>query len=175
MASSISKARPFPWNMTDYYRKEMGENLLRKFITFETLIAPDALASIKLATNALEISLSEGESPTSPRRVNLDPGYVDATKLRACFREGSGASFVSVARDLCRGHSLVLSWRVSSLCVYLSRLSMARNPCLSTPSTEALPRSTPNRQELGFTPVPANINLTERGSLFTFPVSSTQA
>ena len=71
----------FPWNMTNYYRKEMGENLLRKFITFETLIAPDALASIKLATNALETSLSEGESPTSPRRVNLDPGYVDATKL----------------------------------------------------------------------------------------------
>jgi len=71
----------FPWNMTDYYRKEMGENLLRKFITFERLIAPDTLANIKLATNALEISLSEGENPTSPRRVNLDPGYVDATKL----------------------------------------------------------------------------------------------
>jgi uncharacterized protein DUF4416 len=71
----------FPWNMTDYYRKEMGENLLRKFATFERLIAPDALANIKLATNALEVSLSESESPTSPRRVNLDPGYVDATKL----------------------------------------------------------------------------------------------
>jgi hypothetical protein len=71
----------FPWNMTDYYRKEMGENLLRKFVTFERLIAPEALANIKLATNALEISLSEGATPTSPRRVNLDPGYVDATKL----------------------------------------------------------------------------------------------
>ena len=75
------ESETFPWNMTNYYRKEMGENLLRKFITFETLIAPDALASIKLATNALEILLSEGERPTSPRRVNLDPGYVDATKL----------------------------------------------------------------------------------------------
>jgi hypothetical protein len=71
----------FGWNMTEYYREEMGENLLRKFVTFERLIAPDALASIKLTTNDLEISLSGGESPTSPRRVNLDPGYVDTTKL----------------------------------------------------------------------------------------------
>src|SRR5581483_11297189 len=71
----------FPWDMTTYYRKEMGEPLLRRFMTFATLIAPDALANIKVATNALEVSLSGGESPTSPRRVNLDPGYVDATKL----------------------------------------------------------------------------------------------
>ncbi|MBM4258691.1 MAG: DUF4416 family protein [Deltaproteobacteria bacterium] len=71
----------FPWNMTEYYRKEMGENLLRKFVTFERLIVPDALAGIKLTTNELEMSLSGGERPTSPRRVNLDPGYVDRTKL----------------------------------------------------------------------------------------------
>lgn len=71
----------FPWDMSTYYRKEMGEHLLRKFVTFATLIAPDALASVKLATNEMEISLSEGESSASPRRVNLDPGYVDATKL----------------------------------------------------------------------------------------------
>ena len=75
------ESETFVWNMTDYYRKEMGENLLRQFVTFERLIAPDALASIKLATNAVEISLSNGGRPTSPRRVNIDPGYVDATKL----------------------------------------------------------------------------------------------
>jgi hypothetical protein len=75
------ESETFAWNMTDYYRKEMGENLQRKFVTFERLIAPDALANIKLTTNDLEISLSGGESPTSPRCVNLDPGYVDATKL----------------------------------------------------------------------------------------------
>ena len=49
------ESETFVWNMTDYYRKEMGENLLRQFVTFERLIAPDALASIKLATNALEV------------------------------------------------------------------------------------------------------------------------
>ena len=68
----------FPWNTTDYYREEMGKNLLRKFVTFERLISPEELVRIKLATNALELA----SSPTaSPRRVNLDPGYLDATKL----------------------------------------------------------------------------------------------
>jgi len=82
------ESETFPWNMTNYYRDEMGENLLRKFVTFEMLIAPDALASIKLATNALELSLSGSDSLTSPRRVNLDPGYVDATKLVLASTKG---------------------------------------------------------------------------------------
>lgn len=68
----------FPWNTTDYYREEMGENLLRKFVTFERLISPEELVRIKLAANALELALS---SPSSSRRVNLDPGYLDASKL----------------------------------------------------------------------------------------------
>jgi len=71
----------FPWNTTDYYREEMGENLRRKFVAFERLIAPDELSHIKLDTNALELALSSASSPTSPRRVNLDPGYLAATKL----------------------------------------------------------------------------------------------
>lgn len=71
----------FPWNTTNYYREEMGENLLRKFVAFEPLFSPEALIGIKLATNALELSLSGATAPDTPRRVNLDPGYLDATKL----------------------------------------------------------------------------------------------
>lgn len=71
----------FPWSTTDYYREEMGEKLLRKFVTFERLISPEELARLKLETNALELALSSASSPTSARRVNLDPGYLDATKL----------------------------------------------------------------------------------------------
>ncbi|MGE0825433.1 MAG: DUF4416 family protein [Candidatus Binatia bacterium] len=71
----------FSWTPTTYYQKEMGDHLLRKFVAFPSLITPEAITQIKQETNSLEISFSEGGSPTSPRRVNLDPGYIDATKL----------------------------------------------------------------------------------------------
>lgn len=71
----------FPWNMTAYYREEMGENLLRKFITFEHLIPPEELVRVKLATNKREQLLSGATSEDKPRRINLDPGYIDETKL----------------------------------------------------------------------------------------------
>jgi len=68
----------FPWNTTDYYRAEMGENLLRKFISFARLISPEDIVGIKLATNTLETTLA---SIPDRRRLNLDPGYLDASKL----------------------------------------------------------------------------------------------
>jgi hypothetical protein len=70
-----------PWNTTDYYREEMGENLLRQFLAFERLLSPEDLVRIKLETNAEELALSSATSPATPRRVNLDPGYLDAAKL----------------------------------------------------------------------------------------------
>lgn len=66
-----------PWEFTDYYSKELGENLLRKFLGFERLIAPEKLAETKLFANQLEGKLSE----RGARRINLDPGYLDSTKL----------------------------------------------------------------------------------------------
>lgn len=66
-----------PWEFTDYYSKELGENLLRKFIAFERLIEPERLAEIKLFTNQLEDKFSEGGA----RRINLDPGYLDSAKV----------------------------------------------------------------------------------------------
>jgi Domain of unknown function (DUF4416) len=68
----------FPWNTTDYYREEMGENLLRQFVTFARLISPEELVHLKLATNNVELAFA---ATSSSRRVNLDPGYLDATKL----------------------------------------------------------------------------------------------
>lgn len=65
------------WGFTDYYSKELGESLLRKFVAFERLIEPERLAEIKLFTNQLEAKFSEGRA----RRINLDPGYLDSAKL----------------------------------------------------------------------------------------------
>ncbi len=71
----------FPWDLTAYYREEMGENLLRRFIAFEHLIPPEELVRIKLETNEKERLLSGATSDDEPRRINLDPGYIDETKL----------------------------------------------------------------------------------------------
>ena len=48
----------FPWNTTNYYREEMGENLLRKFVAFGPLISPEGLVRIKRETNTLDDPVS---------------------------------------------------------------------------------------------------------------------
>ncbi len=62
---------------TDYYKKEFGNNLKRKFLSFRKLIKPDKFCAIKLLTNKIEIKLSKN----GRRRINIDPGYIDAAKL----------------------------------------------------------------------------------------------
>lgn len=57
---------------SSYYKDEMGDGLLRKLITFRTLIQRDYIVEIKAFTNKLEEVLSyEGN-----RTVNIDPGYI---------------------------------------------------------------------------------------------------
>jgi len=65
------------WTVSTYYRDEMGDAIRRQFISFERLIAADELVTMKLATNELE----ERWRTSSGRRVNIDPGYIAATKL----------------------------------------------------------------------------------------------
>lgn len=69
-----------PFGYTDYYEKEMGPDLRRQFISFERLIKPDTLASIKRYTNKIESRLT-GKNEKYSRRINLDPGYIDAARL----------------------------------------------------------------------------------------------
>lgn len=67
----------WPFDFTSYYAEEFGENLLRQFFTFSELIDPARLPEIKLFTNSLELQLaSQGK-----RQANLDPGYIDLSKL----------------------------------------------------------------------------------------------
>ncbi len=62
---------------TDYYKKEMGSPLKRKFISFKKTISPEKIAKIKLLTNSIEERLSADKK----RRINIDPGYVSDSKL----------------------------------------------------------------------------------------------
>jgi hypothetical protein len=72
-----SKSEPFDFTFTDYYKKEMGSDLVKQFYSFEKLIQPDMLADIKKAT----VSIESDFSISGKRAVNLDPGYLEESKL----------------------------------------------------------------------------------------------
>lgn len=73
-----------PFNYTDYYEEEFGENLLQKLLSFYTLIRQDELAEIKTMTNDLEkINLDKNiktNRDRDKRKINLDPGYITLNK-----------------------------------------------------------------------------------------------
>ena len=55
----------------------MGVGLKKLYLTFETLIQREALASIKAFTNEIETRYASN----GKRRLNLDPGYLAGDKL----------------------------------------------------------------------------------------------
>ncbi len=69
-----------PFNFTDYYKEEIGENIIQKLLSFSTLIRQDELAEIKIITNDLEnnnIDKNIKKNTTYyKRKINLDPGYI---------------------------------------------------------------------------------------------------
>lgn len=71
------ESQTLPFTHTDYYEKEFGRNLKRKFISFKKLILPQNLPKIKIITNIIEKKLSTQGS----RTINIDPGYLDLAKL----------------------------------------------------------------------------------------------
>jgi len=71
------ESQEIPFNHTDYYQKEFGHSLKRKFISFKRLITPQSIVETKIITNRIEVRLSKD----SLRRINIDPGYIDMAKL----------------------------------------------------------------------------------------------
>ncbi len=74
------------FNMTDYYESEMGQNLKRRLVSFQQLVPPDCLSAAKHFCNDIEARLSEG----SKRKVNLDIGYLDHSKIVLASFKGAG-------------------------------------------------------------------------------------
>ncbi|MCP4631866.1 MAG: DUF4416 family protein, partial [candidate division Zixibacteria bacterium] len=66
---------------TKYYNDEMGEKLFRKFVSFEELIDPSQLPAIKIFSNDIELRFSRPGCDSPKRRVNIDPGYLELSKL----------------------------------------------------------------------------------------------
>jgi len=70
-------SQPLDFNYTDYYQKEFGAGLKRKFVSAGKLIRPDDLAKIKTFTNKLEKKFSH----SGCRLINIDPGCLDLSKF----------------------------------------------------------------------------------------------
>lgn len=68
------------FNFTEYYEKQMGKNLKRKFLSFAELLPPEKLSEMKLRTNDLEEEIKK-ELKSAHRIVNLDPGYLTSSAL----------------------------------------------------------------------------------------------
>lgn len=67
----------FAFDISDYYRPEMGWPIYRIFWSFEQLFNPKEIARIKIECNDIEDQLAE----LGNRKVNLDPGYMDYDKI----------------------------------------------------------------------------------------------
>lgn len=74
-----SRSETRPWLESQFYEREMGGGLLRRFIAFASVHSPGRLAEFKRRTQAIEERHRDGAS--AGRRVNIDPGYLDAFKL----------------------------------------------------------------------------------------------
>ena len=65
------------WTHSDYYQREMGAEIWRRYLVFDILIAPAELIDLKLLTNAFEDRWRDERG----RAVNLDPGYLDLLRV----------------------------------------------------------------------------------------------
>ncbi len=70
----------FLFDTTNYYEKEMGKDLIKKFYSFKKLINREDIVEIKIQTNYIEDFLKE-KYKKNGRIVNLDPGYVTLSNV----------------------------------------------------------------------------------------------
>ena len=71
------ESKIIPFDFTDYYNKEMGKPLFRRFLSFKNLRKSEEFPKIKLSCIRTEKRLSiKGK-----RTINIDPGYINLAKL----------------------------------------------------------------------------------------------
>lgn len=78
----------FPFDHTDYYRGEMGGDLLRVFRVLRAAVAPADLAELKHRTAGIEREFAAAGAPAPRRRVNLDPGLLSPAALVLASSKG---------------------------------------------------------------------------------------
>jgi hypothetical protein len=76
-----ARSEVLPWTVSRYYEKEMGSRLWRRFVSFAPLASPGNLAATKLQTQQVEEKFRWSGAAGPGRRVNVDPGYLEAGKV----------------------------------------------------------------------------------------------
>ena len=85
-----NRSEILPWTASNFYEKEMGAGLLRRFLSFEPLASPGELARIKLLAQHVEDMYRDETADHPARRVNIDPGYIDAFKVALASTKNAG-------------------------------------------------------------------------------------
>jgi hypothetical protein len=80
-----SRSEPYHFHHSNYYRSEMGPDLLKFFLSFGPLVPQDRLYKIKEETNRLE---REGAEPDGERNYNLDPGILTLSSVILATTKG---------------------------------------------------------------------------------------
>lgn len=71
------ESKEYEFNFTAYYKREMGKNLLKQFISFKRLIKREKLRDIRLLTMSIEKKYSKNNK----RKINIDPGYITENSI----------------------------------------------------------------------------------------------
>ena len=73
----LHQGKLFPFDKTNYYESEMGQDLYRGVLSFEQFISPEKIVIEKKCSNQLELDYSSSQQ----RSVNIDVGYMDLDKV----------------------------------------------------------------------------------------------
>jgi hypothetical protein len=85
--SIVLQSKEFSLEYSHYYEKEMGEDLIKKFVLFDEIIDKEDSVKIKKYSMELEDSLRED----GRRTVNIDPVYADGYQVVALSHKDRGS------------------------------------------------------------------------------------
>ena len=68
-------------DFTDYYSDEFGASMRKQILIFAKPVALENFHRIKVWTNTVEQSIESGTETAARRIVNIDPGFLELSKL----------------------------------------------------------------------------------------------
>ncbi len=85
--NKLKETLPFTLSYSNYYEKEMGKGLQKKFLALDTFIGKDLLKDIKKDSILLEKDFSINEK----RQINIDPLYLDDFQVVVASKKDKGS------------------------------------------------------------------------------------